>query len=63
MANILDELTLGSITILRIDSAPNTGGGVTASIGSIALLNNSGTGEAWIKQGSGNTNWNKVTTV
>ena len=63
MANILDQHTLGSTKIILVDSNPSSGGGTVAPISTIALLDNAGTGEMWIKSGSSNTAWNKVSTI
>ena len=61
--SFLDLQTFGSIKMLRLSQPPNTGSGYNAPISSIAFVNNSGTGEIWLKTGSSNTSWNKVSTI
>jgi hypothetical protein len=39
---------------------PSSGGGVAAPIGSLGQYNASGTGQLWLKTGSGNTSWTQV---
>lgn len=53
MANITGQHTLNGKLILEVDSAPNTGGGATAPVGSIALYS----AGLFLKTGSGNTDW------
>lgn len=63
MANILDQHTLGSTKIIVVDSNPSSGGGTVSPISTVALFNNAGTGEMWLKTGSSNTAWNKMSTI
>jgi hypothetical protein len=63
MANILDQQTLGSSKFVVVDSNPSSGGGTVAPLATLALFNNGGTGEAWLKTGSANTAWNKLSTI
>lgn len=58
MATIKGLLTLSSIRILVVDSAPNTGAGVVAPVGSYAFLED-GSG-AYFKQSSTDIDWRKV---
>lgn len=64
MAILVDQLTLGEIKILSLDSDPRSGAGYSAEIGSYATINNSGApvGQLFIKVGAGNTAWNIVAT-
>jgi hypothetical protein len=39
---------------------PSSGAGVAAAIGSIALRNNAGAGELWLKSGAADTAWTKL---
>lgn len=65
MAVLIDRLTLGEIEVISLDVDPRTGGGYATSIGSMALLNNSGTpvGQIYVKTGAGNTAWELVSTT
>ena len=53
-----------SIDIVSVDSAPNTGGGLAAQIGTFATINNIGSpvGAMYLKTGSGNTAWDQIAT-
>lgn len=64
MAILIDQLTLGELKILAIDSDPRTGGGYAAEIGSYATINNQGSpvGQFYLKVGAGNTDWNLLAT-
>jgi hypothetical protein len=42
---------------------PSAGAGVAASVGSIALRNNAGSGEGWFKVGAANTAWTNFLTA
>lgn len=55
MATILDEITIGNILYLTVDSNPGSNTGTIAPVGSIAI--DSTTGIVYSKTGSGNTAW------
>jgi hypothetical protein len=65
MAILLDQLTLGEVAIISLDSDPRTGGGFAAAIGSFATINNSGApvGQLYVKSAAGNTAWELVSTT
>lgn len=65
MSNLVDQLTLGEIKILAVDSDPSTGGGYAAEVGSYATINNQGTpvGAMYLKTGAGNTAWDRFGTT
>lgn len=47
---------------LTLSSDPSAGGGEVAPVGSLAIRDNGGVGEAWTKFGAGNTQWAKFLT-
>lgn len=53
---ILGQITLDELQVLEVDSDPSTSG-VSANIGSIALLKDGVSGKQWIKFGAATTNW------
>jgi len=64
MANILDQITIGDKKHLSVDADPAGGGGTAAEIGSIAAWDNgSGVGRVYIKVGTADTAWDKVSTA
>ncbi len=55
--------TLNHKDILEVDGNPAIDGGTSANDpGSIALVNNEGSGEVWLKTGSADTDWQKILT-
>jgi hypothetical protein len=63
MAIILSQITIGDHRIMITDSAPNTGAGITAEIGSMIIVSGvAPEGAIWLKTGSNDTDW-KVSTV
>lgn len=60
MAILIDQITIGEVKYLALDSDPRTGGGYAAEVGSLATINNQGApvGALYIKTGAGNTDWN-----
>lgn len=64
MALLVDQLTLGELKILSLDSDPRVGGGYAAEVGSYATINNPGSpvGQLFIKVGAGNADWNIIAT-
>lgn len=64
MAVLIDQLTLGELKILALDSDPRTGAGYSAEVGSYATINNqsSPVGKLFIKVGASNTDWNIIAT-
>ena len=52
-------LSYGSLncSLLSGTASPTAGAGITAALGSLYSRNNSGTGELWLKTGSGDTQW------
>ena len=61
---VLDLITIGGVTdVASIGSDPTTGGGAVAPIGSIALWNNGGAGQGYLKLSSGNTGWDRIVTA
>lgn len=65
MAVLVDQLTLGEIKVLALDSDPRTAGGYAAEIGSFATINNAGSpvGQLYLKIGAGNTAWEQLSTT
>lgn len=63
MANITGLITVNSKQILEVDADPSTGLGASASIGSLALLDDGGTAVIYIKSGAADTAWTAVSTV
>jgi hypothetical protein len=57
MANILDLITIGDNEVLVVDADPSTSTGAVALVGSLALFNNAGVGQLYLKTGSSNTAW------
>lgn len=53
---ILGQITLDELAILSVDADPSISG-VTAPIGSMALLDNNVNGAMWLKTGAGDTGW------
>jgi hypothetical protein len=49
--------------VAHLTSDPSGGGGFVASIGSLGLLNNAGSGQLWVKTGAGNTAWTNALTA
>lgn len=62
---LIDLITIGELAVLALDKDPRTDGGYSATIGQIALINNSGSpvGEMYIKVGAGATAWEKMSTT
>lgn len=62
--NILADHTLGDIQLLYIDGDPRTSGGLTAAIGSLAMMvdSNSNAG-VFQKTGSSDTSWSHLATT
>lgn len=60
MAVILSQITIGDTRLIIADSAPYTGSGLTAEIGSMVIV--SGQGGIYLKTGSGDTEW-KLSTI
>lgn len=58
MANLLNQITVGDIRIVVLDSAPNTGGGYVDVVGSIAIV--SGQAGLWQKMNTGDVDWEPV---
>lgn len=54
---ITGQLTLNEILIVEVDVDPSTAGGISAPIGSFALLDDKVNGKFWLKSGAGNTAW------
>lgn len=52
------QIKLNIVDLIDQASDPSSGGGVAAAIGSFYLR--SGTGQAWLKTGAGNTAWSKL---
>lgn len=57
---ITGQLTLNEILIIEVDADPSVGG-VSAPIGSIALLDDNTNGRMWIKSGATDTSWAIIT--
>ena len=55
-------ITSGGLTFQIIGGTadPSAGGGVAANVASLYARDNSGTGELWVKTGSGDTDWTQV---
>lgn len=62
MANKRTRINNGQKEIFEVDSDPSTGGGTSALIGSLALLNAAGAGSVWIKTAAANTAWSQLST-
>lgn len=64
MAVLIDQLTLGELKILALDSDPRDGVGYSVEVGSYATINNqsSPVGKMFIKVGPGSTDWNIIAT-
>lgn len=56
---ILGQISLDQVTILSVDLDP-TSTGVSARIGSIAVLDNGTLGSMWIKTAAGDTGWTPI---
>ena len=56
---ITAQITLNEILIVEVDSDPSVGG-VSAPIGSMALLDDKVNGKLWVKSGAGDTNWSII---
>jgi hypothetical protein len=55
MAAALDRVTVGDIEVATLDSAPDTGGGYVAALGSLGIVASSGA--VYRKNGAGATAW------
>lgn len=55
MAVILNQITVGDLRILVLDSAPNTGSGISVELGSLSMIK--GQTGIWQKTGAGSTDW------
>lgn len=53
---ILGQISVDQLQILTVDTDPSVSG-VSANIGSIAMLDNGVLGQMWVKSGAGNTAW------
>lgn len=62
MAAIVGLITINNKEILEVDLNPATGSGTPAPIGSLAVLDAGGAGEAYVKAGLADTEWDLVTT-
>ena len=60
MANIIGLITVNSKEVLEVDAVPSAGAGTPASIGSLAMLDDSGVGRLYIKTGAADTAWSVV---
>jgi hypothetical protein len=56
---ILGQMTVDQISVLTVDTDP-TVSGVSAKIGSIALLDNNTLGAMWVKSAAGDTGWTPI---
>jgi hypothetical protein len=63
MANITGLITVNSKQILEVDADPSTGLGAVASVGSLALFDDSGSAVIYIKNGAADTAWSAISTV
>lgn len=64
MANIYDQITIGDKKHLSVDGDPSGGAGTPAEVGSIASWDNgAGVGRLYIKVGTADTAWDKVSTA
>jgi len=54
---LLDEISLGNIAIMEVDQPPNTGGGIAAPEGAVAIVSSVGQGAFWQKIGPLDTDW------
>lgn len=59
MAQILDIVTVGEKVIYSIDADPSAGSGISAPLGSLALIND---GTAYLKVGALDTEWDLIST-
>lgn len=57
---IVDQVTVGSTHLITVNADPSTSTGIVANQGSIAFWNNGGTGQFYLKTGSGNTAWTRI---
>lgn len=57
---ILDLITIGDIRLHHVDADPSAGGGLAADIGSLAMFDNGGAGELYLKTGAAATAWSLV---
>jgi hypothetical protein len=62
MANILNLITIGEKKHYVVDADPSTGGGLSASLGDIAVYDNGTNGFAYIKTGVLDTAWQQFST-
>ena len=64
MANILNLITIGEKKYLVVDANPADGAGTSAEVGSLAVWEDgSNVGRAYIKTGSSDTAWDKISTA
>lgn len=64
MATQTGLLTVNSKDIKEVSTDPSSGAGTAATdLGSIALVNDSGVGQAFIKTGSADTAWDRIVTA
>jgi hypothetical protein len=60
MALLVDQITVGELKIAVLDSAPNTGAGYVAEVGSLAMVE--GSPILYKKENSGDTDWDDIPT-
>lgn len=58
----IDSITLGNLNIIEVDADP-TISGVSAVIGSVAILNDGSNANTWSKIGAGDTDWSIHTQI
>ena len=64
MAAILDIITVGEKKIYQVDAPPASGGGTSAEVGSIAMLEDVGqVGKLYVKVGPSDNAWDQVLTL
>lgn len=56
--SLATQIRLNLVDLMQQAADPSAGGGIAAAIGSFYLR--SGTGQAWLKTGAGNTAWKKL---
>lgn len=62
MANKTGTITVNLKQVLEVDAVPSAGAGTPAPIGSLAMFNNAGVGELYLKTGAADTAWTLVDT-
>lgn len=62
MATVTGLITVNSTEIIEVDAVPSAGGGTAAPIASMAMFDNAGVGQLYLKYGAADTDWSLIDT-